>query len=116
VVVDKFGNAYAVGSFFGLSIFGNIELQSPGQGEIFVAKITSGVRFTPVPLLLEKLTDRSARLQFELDDCSGYRLQASINLEDWTTLQTYTGQEGPIVFIDLEARTLNHRFYRIRAN
>jgi hypothetical protein len=54
-----------------------------------------------------------ASLEFTVSTQTGrsYRVQASTNLTDWTTLSTFTGSTSPIVFRDTNA-PLTQRFYR----
>jgi len=45
-------------------------------------------------------------------DGDGYRLEASTNLSDWTTLCTGVVSDGAIHFVDPDVQALPYRFYR----
>ncbi len=41
IIVDSLGNSYVTGSFTGTAVFGDISLDSNGDGDIFIAKLNS---------------------------------------------------------------------------
>lgn len=53
------------------------------------------------------------RLSFETAPGYRYEVQASTNLEEWTTLRSAVGTGGPVEFDDPDALLFEHRFYRV---
>jgi hypothetical protein len=53
------------------------------------------------------------RLSFETAQGYRYEVQASTNLEEWTTLWSAVGTGGPVEFSDPDALSFEHRFYRV---
>ena len=91
----------------------------------FQSNLVLNVRYSPGSVTLEVdpvifgLTNSvytNGAFQFSLDGppASAYDIQASSNLIDWITIGTNSPFTGTLNFIDTNAPTLDHRFYRAR--
>jgi hypothetical protein len=75
--------------------------------------IIDSVQSAAPPPVLNAPRDVGTDFEFTLATQPGrsYRVQASTNLTDWTTLSTFSGSTNPIVFRDTNG-PLTQRFYR----
>ena len=117
IAVDPGGSLIVAGQLKGRAVVGSDDLLSIGDSDVFVAKLSisqnGGAKagFTSY----RRRQDGAFHLEFNLDACSTWRLQASPDLKEWRTLQTYEAASSFQVFIDQEAKDLPRRFYRLMA-
>ncbi len=117
IAVDPGGSLIVAGQLTGRAVVGADDLLSTGDSDVFVAKLSisenGGVKagFTSY----HRRQDGAFHLEFNLDACSTWRLQASPDLKEWRTLQTYEAASSFQIFIDQEAKNLSRRFYRLMA-
>ena len=113
VAVDSAGTCYLTGSINGIASFGSKLLTSSQKSDIVVAKLLSSTAASPASLTIQRLTDSQLQIQFTGDSCASYRLQGSVDLNQWTTLTTANALTAPVVFIEDSTPARNYRFFRV---
>jgi len=114
VAVDSVGTCYLTGSISGIASFGGKLLTSSSQKlDTVVAKLLSSTAASPASLSIQRLAGFQFQIQFTGDSCASYRLQASADLKEWTTLITANAPSAPVLFLENSAPPLKHRFYRV---
>jgi len=93
---------------FTVTAFNSVGESTPSNGALFVVPV-------PVSLASTRPTNGLQTIQFQGAPGRSYDLQASTDLQTWTTIwqtgaiETY----GPISFQDLDSGMLTQRFYRL---
>lgn len=68
---------------------------------------------TPI-LSIEHCADRTVRLQIEGRPQTGYALQTSYDLKEWTSLVSIASKTGYIQYTDIAAPEFDTRYYRVQ--
>ena len=112
MAVDSAGTCYLAGTFSGQATFDAKVLISSSKSDAIVAKLMTPGADSPLSLSIQPLGDRAFQVQFTGDACSSYRLQASPDLKEWSTLLTTNSPTGPVMYLD-SPTAKDQRFFRV---
>jgi len=92
------------------------ELESPFSDEIVFTVPIDGIRATFTPLTITVAAETPAKIEFSAQAGFRYLVQATEDLSNWQTLETFIPDvDGSIAWEDPEAFLRERRFYRVIA-
>lgn len=115
VSVDRNGNCYLTGRFFGDADFGGLKLTSP-DNDMFVAKLAAFNPTNELRLVSHFANGVASLLIFALPGQSA-AIEAAADLTEpalWTTLTNFTLPVSPALWLDENSANRPRRFYRAR--